>query len=78
MLGRQHLRLRAGVLVTIATALAILSAIGTLLNVIKEFPGAVDEVKSLLEKVRPYATELGVDVATEFTAAEQRLQALGG
>lgn len=61
---------------TAATALMILEIVGSLLGAATEVPGVIAEAKSLLEKVRPYANELGVDVATEFVAAEQRLQAL--
>lgn len=61
---------------TAATALMILEIVGSLLGTVTEVPGVIAEAKSLLEKVRPYANELGVDVATEFVAAEQRLQAL--
>lgn len=59
---------------TAATALMILEIVGSLLGAATEAPGVIAEAKSLLEKVRPYAKELGVDVATEFVAAEQRLQ----
>lgn len=61
---------------TAATALMILEIVGSLLGAATEVPGVIAEAKSLLEKVRPYANELGIDVATEFVAAEQRLQAL--
>ena len=59
---------------TAATALMILEIVGSLFGVVTEVPGVIVEAKSLLEKVRPYANELGVDVATEFVAAEERLQ----
>lgn len=61
---------------TLATALAILSAINTLISIAKGAPDVVNEAKSLLEKVRPHAQELGVDVATEFTEAENNLKAV--
>ena len=63
---------------TAATALMILEIVGSLLGAVTEVPGVIAEAKSLLEKVRPYANELGVDVATEFVAAEQQLHAAGG
>lgn len=62
---------------TAATVLMILNIIGSLFGVVAEAPSVIDEIKSLLDKVRPYANECGVDVATEFVAAEERLQALG-
>lgn len=58
---------------TAATALMILEIVGSLLGAAQEVPGVIVEAKSLLEKVRPCANELGVDVATEFVAMEQRL-----
>lgn len=58
---------------TAATALMILEIVGSLLGAVTEVPGVIAEAKSLMEKVRPYANELGVDVATEFVAMEQRL-----
>lgn len=61
---------------TAAAALTILGIINGLIGVAAGAPGVVAEAKSLLEKVRPYAKELGVDVATEFVAAEQRLQGI--
>lgn len=58
---------------TAATALTILGIINGLIGVATGAPGVIAEAKSLMEKVRPYANELGVDVATEFVAMEQRL-----
>jgi len=62
---------------TAATALMILEIVGSLFGVVTQAPSVIDEIKSLLDKVRPYANECGVDVATEFVAAEDRFQALG-
>lgn len=61
---------------TAATVLTILGIINGLIGVATGAPSVIAEAKSLLEKVRPYAHELGVDVATEFTAAEQQLQGM--
>lgn len=61
---------------TAATALMILEIVGALFGVVTEVPTVIEEVKSLMEKVRPYTKECGEDVATQFVALEQRLQGL--
>jgi hypothetical protein len=62
---------------TAATALMILEIVGALFGVITEVPAVIEEIKSLMEKVRPYTQECEADVAAKFVALEQRLQGLG-
>lgn len=61
---------------SVATILTILSLVNGLIDVAKGAPQVAAEAKSLLSKVQPYVAEAGVDVATEFEAARERLAAL--
>ena len=62
---------------TAATALMILEIIGALFGVVTEVPTVIEEIRSLMEKVRPYTKECEAEVATQFAALVQRLQGPG-
>lgn len=55
---------------SLATVLAILGAVNTLMGVIKDTPAVADEVRSLLVKVEPAVDNTGLRQAFDLLKAE--------
>lgn len=59
-----------------ATILTLLGIVNGLITLAKSTPAITAHAKALLATVEPYVQDAGVEVATEFVAAQQRLEAL--
>ena len=56
-----------------ASILAILQIVNGLIAVANGAPSVLEHARALLNVVRPFVQEAGVEVATAFAQAEQRL-----
>jgi peptidoglycan hydrolase CwlO-like protein len=60
---------------TLATIIAILGAVSTLMSIAKALPAVVDEAKSLLAKLEPYIDTANDDVRMQFESLKMRVEA---